>query len=281
MIIEGLEGVAPLTSIYKSLNQEYFGNVLPSIPVKWSGKLKTSIGIAMVRYKGSKKIKGSFEKYMSEIPVADVQIVDSSLTIKLSKTFDLELPDIKGVLLHEMVHILLYTKKKLGQHHGTPEFDGWIKKLRAESGYNVPLKESDFKKSPKLKAKDGMVMLIFLMSDTTPGVSVYSKNFFIKQWGDFMRRMARQVAHSSKVERLEIYKISHPIVSAMGARRTSNGLSWQQTDDITVKEIQRGQQFMYVDKGGGSITPKVAGITTDRLDVNKKYYFNTEGVVGV
>ena len=280
MIVEGIEGVAPLPSIYKDLNKEYFGGVLPSIPVKWSGKLKNAIGQASVSYRGFKKQRGnSLGMYMSEIPVADVTINSSSLTIKLSKAFDLQLPDIKSVLMHEMVHILLYTKKKIGGHHGTPEFDGWIKKLRNESGYNVPFKESDFKKSPKLKAKEGLVMLIFPMSGE-PGISVYSKNFFQKQWGDFMRRMARQVAHSSKVNRIEIYKISHPIVSAMGARRTSKGLSWQNTDEITVKEIQQGNQFMYIDKGGGSITPKVAGITTDRIDVNKKWYFDTEGVVG-
>ncbi len=269
MIIEGMEGVASLPSIYKSLNQEYFGNVLPSIPVKWSGKLKTSIGIAVVKYMGSKKWNG-FGQYMSEIPVADVSIVQSSMAIKLSKTFDLELPDIKAVMLHEMVHILLYTKKKLGMHHGTPEFDGWIKKLRKQSGYNVPFLESDYRKSPKLKAKEGMVMLIFLMAaDSNPGICVYSKNFFLKQWEDFMERMALQVSRSAKVNSLEIYKISHPIVSAMGARRTGKGLKWQDTDDTTVKEIQRGKQFMYVDKSGGEITPSVIGITNIDLDIDR------------
>jgi predicted SprT family Zn-dependent metalloprotease len=261
-IQEGIEGSANLKEIYKSLNNEYFGGSLPNIKVEWSGKLKRAVGQAHVSYIGKRIAKDSFNQYLKEIPVADVELNMNSLKIKLSKSVDMTLPDVKAVMLHEMVHILLYTKKKFGGHHGTPEFDGWIKKLSGLSGLAIPLKESSFKKSPKLQAKEGYILLIWENSGRI-GASSYSKNSVTKT-DEMVKKLGMHMKHTNKVKRIEMYRINHPIVSSMGSKRTFKGLSWQYIDEETAKEImKKGKIFFYADKVGGWIKPKIAGIPKD------------------
>ena len=143
---EGIEGSEDLKKLYKELNQQHFGGQLPNIPVKWSAKLKRAIGIAKCTYKGQKlqsAVYSKFSKYVDEIPIeTNIEINMNSLEIGISTINDLTLDDTKAILLHEMVHILLYTKRKIHEHHGSSEFDGWIKKLRADTGLNIPMKES-------------------------------------------------------------------------------------------------------------------------------------------
>lgn len=250
---EGVEGSENLKRLYKDLNNEFFGGSLPTIPVKWSGRLKRAVGQAACSYKRNSLSAGKshgFEKYMKEIPIANVEINMSTLGIKLSTGFDLQLPDVKAILLHEMVHIKLYTQKKLGGHHDTPEFDGWIRKLSAQSGLNVPHKESEFKSSPKLQAKQGWVLIIFQINGNK-GLSTYSNNFMTNQdkFMGFMEMLQRLIKHSSKVNRVELYQVTHPIVTSMSPKRSAKGLSWQNTDDETVLEIQRqGKKVTELDK---------------------------------
>lgn len=262
---EGVEGQVNLKKMYKELNAEFFSGSLPTIILKWNGRLKRAVGQASAAYKGQtvkSNVASTFAKYMTEIPISvDVELNMQSLKIAMSKSFDLSLPDVKAVMLHEMVHIALYLKKKINGHHDTPEFDGWIKKLREQSGLNVPLKESDFKASPKLQAKEGYVMIL-IQKDGKYGINSYSKNFLIKNWLLFAQTIGRIVAMSAKIQRVHAFKVTHPIVSSMSPKRTVKGISWQFTDEETANEIRKkGKEFYIADKTGGTINPKVLGIT--------------------
>lgn len=279
---EGDEGSANLKSIYKDLNTSYFSGGLPSIKLRWTGKLKKAVGQAYVSYirpAGSKRRrKSALDKFASEIPIQNsIEINMSSLEIRMSKTFDLSMNDIKAVMLHEMVHILLYTQKKLGGHHGTAEFDGWIKKLRDLSGLNVPLMESNFKKSPKLTAKEGIVAVVYGNQVGKVGVSGYSINKISKDWLSMAEILTNHISHSSKVRKIEMYKVSHPIVSAIGAKRTFKGLSWSWEDESIIKEIiAKGTIFFVADKQGGWLVPKKIGISISNLN-NTPLLFNPRG----
>ena len=180
---EGVEGQTNLKTMYKELNNEFFSGALPSIKLKWSGRLKRAVGQASVSYKGQqvdRSLTNRFAQFMDSIPISqDIELNMKTLGISMSTAFDLTLDDTKAVMLHEMVHIALFLKKKLGGHHGTPEFDGWIKKLSEQSGLKVPLREADFKASPKLQAKEGYVMVI-VQNDGKYGINSYSKNFLMK-----------------------------------------------------------------------------------------------------
>ena len=272
---EGVEGAQNLKTLYKELNNEFFGGSLPTIPVKWSGRLKRAIGQASCKYKRNSLNAGkatSFEKYMKEIPIANVEINMSSLFIKLSTAFDLNLPDVKAVMLHEMVHIKLYTQKKLGGHHDTPEFDGWIRKLSDLSGLKIPFKETEFKKSPKLQAKEGYLILLILMNGTF-GITSYSKNFLMSKWLLFSQRMTEIPSLSSKIQRLYGYKISHPIVGTMTGKRSIKGISWSTIDEETAEEIKKGKLFLSADKEGGTLIPRVLGVRDDEFDLSGELQF--------
>jgi len=265
-IKEGVEGSANLKTIYKDYNREYFGSSLPKIKLKWSGKLKRAIGRARVNYKSTGYlVKGSLgslmSKYSNEMQPQNVEINMDSLEIAISTMNDLSLDDIKAVMLHEMVHILLYSQRKITyEHHGTPEFDGWIKKLRTATGLNIPFKESSFKASPKLSTKEGFVVKIN-HPDETFGLLSYTKQFWQKSWLEWMDMMQRILKKTYKIQSLEMLKVNHPVVSTLTPRRSLHGLSWIQIDSDTANEITRkGTIFGKLNKMGGFIEPRVFGV---------------------
>ena len=278
--VEGVEGSANLKKLYKELNTEHFGGGLPTIKLKWSGRLKRAIGVAKCSYKGVKLDKGissKFAKYMDDIPISsNIEIDQKSLEIGISTQNDLTVDDVKAIMLHEMVHIYLYTKRKISPHHGTPEFDGWIKKLRSETGLNIPMKESSFKKSPKLQAKEGYIMIIKEMSGRF-GISGYTKNFIHKKWLLFAKTISRLVAMSGKTAQVDMYIVKHVVVNTVQMKRTHKGLSWNMTDEETVKEIERkGKHFFHADKGGAWLDHDILRLDAS-LKRGEKLQFSTKG----
>ena len=268
---EGEEGSTNLKNLYNELNKEYFSGGLPTIKLIWSGRLKRAVGQAVVSYIGIKKRKRNSRQnmYIDTIPVQDIELNMKSLKITMSKAFDMNLNDVKGVMLHEMVHIYLYAQKKVGGHHGTAEFDGWIKKLRDQSGLHVPLMESNFKKSPKVKAKEGYVLLVYGAGQDKFGVSSYSKNAIFKDWLKMAEVLTRMVGYSSKIIKLEMFKVSHPIVAMKGSKRSFKTLSWEWIDEVTAKEIKsKGKVFFVADKSGGWLEPKRVGIPISNINSN-------------
>ena len=264
-VAEGREGSYDLKALYKKLNTMYFGGSLPNIKVVWSGKMKRVVGKASVKYANpiSKRDMGSarFAMMLPEIPVAaNLELDTSSYKIGISTSFDMSVADIKAVMLHEMVHIKLYTEKKVVKHHDTPEFDGWINKLRDKSGLDIPFKESSYKKSPKIKGKDGFVIIIHETSGRK-GIATYTTSFMQSKWLLFAKTMTRIMNQGSKVSRIEYFRINSPIIVTYPARRSLSKISWNIVDDETVQEIQRnGKQWGYAERGGGRISPHTVGM---------------------
>lgn len=273
-IKEGIEGSINLKSIYKELNQKFFYGELPNITLKWNGKLKRAVGRAFVRYLGT-KTSYSFVKYLDEIPTSQVQIQMNTLKIDISTAFNMQLEDIKAVMLHEMVHILLYTKKKLGDHHDSSEFKNWIKKLREESGYNIPFKESNYKSSPKLQAKEGLALVLYLYDGY--GITTYSENFLIRNWLMFAKVVGRIIGKSSRIRMAEMYKVKHPIISSVTAIRNLKKISWHNIEVNVVDEIKKsGKYFFYANKSGGGINPRLIGINAN-IKPGKELRFDRHG----
>lgn len=269
-IAEGREGSYDLKALYKKLNKMYFGGSLPNIKVVWSGKMKTVVGKASVQYARaiSKKEMGSarFAMLLPEIPVVpNLELDNSTLRIGISTNYNMSVADIKAVMLHEMVHILLYTQKKVVKHHDTPEFDGWINKLRDKSGLEIPFKESHFKKSPKVKGKEGYVIIVHERSGRK-GIATYTKSFMESKWLLFAKTMTRILNTSSKVGLIEYFKIKSPIIALYPAKRSLRKISWQIVDDETIQDIKRkGKQWGYAEIGGGRISPHSVGMRDKEL----------------
>lgn len=262
-LFEGVEGQVNLKTIFNKCNKEYFDGMMPSCKVEWSGRIKRAIGRAHVKYRGVAQ-KNPMGKYLKELPQSNIQIDPSSLTIQMSKSFDMTKDDITAVMLHEMVHILLFSQRKISGHHGTNEFDGWIKKLRRMSGLNVPFLESDFKTSPKLKAKKGFVLIGFLAGGDY-GYCTYSENFLKKNWMMFAKTLGRYFSSSSKYIKAEMYIVAHPVVSGTTPRRNLKKLRFYDISDEAVKEIVKtGKLIFQTEYGkGGWIDANEAGFPQD------------------
>ena len=244
-LIDGVEGSQNLRIIYDESNKKYFGNALPKIKVGWDGRLKRAIGRASVKY-----VKGGFG--------VKPEIYPTSLKISMSKAFDLNYNDTVAVMLHEMTHIQLYINNNLGKHHGTSAFDGQIRRLRKESGINVPMKESSFKSSPNAPAIEGYLAIIHTGGGL--GLSVYSTPFIKKNWrglGDFLKRFIP----SGKVRKMELWKVKHQVIKNSTKKRSMRRISW---NSLTTEEADsiRKSGFQWAEFGPGKsyIDGKKAGL---------------------
>lgn len=274
MLIEGSEGTINLNALYKKLNRDYFAGALPNIKVAWNGRLTNAVGKAHVYYIGkmqSRSLTSLINRYSETIPVADVEIDMKSLRISVSKKYDLSANDVSAVMLHEMVHIKLYTEKKLGGHHDTPEFDGWIRRLSDQSGLDIPYKESKFKKSPKIKAKEGFIMLL-RQTDGKYGISTFSVQWMKKNWLDFAETMTRIMnGGQSKIQSMVYYKINHRVIADYPARRSLQRITWTMIDDELAEEIKKKGKFWGESfRGGGKFSPKVVGMSGYDIELDKK-----------
>ena len=221
-LFDGVEGSQPLQPIYKELNTKYFGNSLPNIKVMWDGRLKRAIGRARVKY----------TNLIGKKP----EINMTSLGITMSKSYDLSYQDTSTVMLHEMAHIQLFIGGILDRHHGTSAFDGLIKRLRKESGLNVPMKESSFKTSPKAAAKEGYLAIL----DTSGGVGVcvYSTPFIKKNWRELTNFLASFIP-SGKVRQVELWKVKHPIIKNSTGKRSLRKITWSIKTTEEVESIKK------------------------------------------
>ncbi len=267
MIYEGVEGSIKLKTVYNKFNREYFGKKLPPIQLQWSGKLKVAVGRAMVAYVPMAPLMGKKRRLLGagEMRPQDVKINMKSLKIQISTQNDLSKEDVDMVMLHEMVHILLYTQRKLDSHHGSSEFDGWIFKLRELTGYEIPLKESTFKRSPNLAAKQGLVA-VFHSPDGKMGLSLYSQNLIKKKWLVFFEMITNIVHRSAKLSKVEMYVATHTVISALSAKSALKSISWSYPDgdnDFTsaLEIMKTGKKFAEIKKSHSWITPHIAGAT--------------------
>lgn len=221
-IFDGVEGSENIRVMYDELNKQYFHNSLPKIKVAWDGRLKRAIGRASVKWIN---LMGGRQ-----------EINMSSLKITLSKSYDLNYQDTTAVMLHEMVHIELFVAGNLGKHHGTGAFDFEIKRLRKESSLNVPMKESNFKSSPKAVAMEGYIGLIH-----TPGgigLTVYSTPFIKKSWRDLTNFLTRFIP-SGKIRRMELWKIKHPVIKTSTKKRSFKRISWSIISNQELESIKK------------------------------------------
>lgn len=181
----------------------------------------------------------------------------------MSSKYDLSFKDIDAVMLHEMLHIKLFVEKKLGGHHDTPEFNGWINKLREQSGLDIPFKESSFKKSPKIKPKEGFIMLL-KQGDGKYGISTFSTQWMKKNWMDFAETMTRIMnGGQSKVQTMVYFKINHRAIVDYPAKRSLKRISWTMIDEELAEDIKRkGKYWGESFRGGGKFSPHLVGLVS-------------------
>ncbi|GAF68561.1 unnamed protein product, partial [marine sediment metagenome] len=182
----------------------------------------------------------------------------SSLAITLSKSYDLNYSDTQAVMLHEMLHIQLYVHGNLGKHHGTNQFDGQIRRLRKESGLNVPFKESNFKSSPKAVAMEGYIAILDTSGGT--GITVYSTPFIKKNWRG-LHNFLDSFIPSGKVRKMELWKVKHSIIKTSTKKRSLKRISWSVNPNDEIEAIKKsGFQWASYGAGKNYMDNKKAGL---------------------
>jgi hypothetical protein len=129
------------------------------------------------------------------------------------------------------------------------------------------MRESEFKKSSKIAAKEGYI--IFVWDNTQQiGASTYTKNFIQKSWFEFGSTLSRFTSRSSKIQKIEAYHAKHSIMASLKAKRSLSSMEWRYIDEDIFKEVQRtGKPFFYADKQGGILKPYVVISKAKKVDV--------------
>lgn len=138
--IDLCEGVDDLQRRYDHFNALLFDDRLPRIPLSWAVmKNQGGIALAKVTKDPSKRPPSPLEVRLGlKDKYADRMLVPGSLAIKLSSTYKRSQEATDGILIHEMIHILMYVTGHFGDAHGL----AFVRELRRCSeivGFPVPM----------------------------------------------------------------------------------------------------------------------------------------------
>ena len=157
-----------LNALFKELNQKYFNNKVPVVPVTW---------------KKLTKVYGQASATTLITPLGHVKEINL-VGIAISNQFRFTPEMLERILAHEMVHILLFsgdirTKYELNAQagHGTP-FKTEVMKLR-NLGLDVPLSEDIEELIPSNKERiPASVMLLTQRTEDKYSLSKLNKKYW-------------------------------------------------------------------------------------------------------
>lgn len=228
-LVEAVEGKANLQLIFNFLNNKYFNKSIPKIKVKWSKKLKASIGIA------------------NAVLNDDGTLKKSSLAITISSVFSMDLRALQEIMLHEMVHIKLYTMGEYGDHHNLPMFKSEIDRIRNQSTLKVPYLETTLKPSDIIKPKSGY-MMIFYLSGNRYGFVCYTKKVIDEKMEELTKKLNYNIKYNIELDKAELYLVSNSLVSVYTANRSIK-LSFYKMEEIEKDNIVKTGKLLNTFKG--------------------------------
>jgi len=162
-----------LIELYNNFNNKYFNNKLPTdLEIKWF-RSKNSAGVA----------KAKFIKKRHKLDITEIDGISISNFRPLSKN------KLNGLMLHEMIHIYLYTKNVVytsgrDKVHGY-EFLDKLKELQKQANFEIPLTEYSMEISDDIKSKTFDVLFYI---DNKIAFSVYSKDYLIKNKDNLIKK---------------------------------------------------------------------------------------------
>ena len=127
---------------YRYFNDLLFDGKLPEIPVIWAS-LKTVGGVAEAKGKldPSKPRPNPLAVRLGrEDSRSNWSVVPDSMRIRISSLYKRSALSIDKILIHEMIHVLMFTTGHIGEGHGRL-FKAEIRRCQRIVGYDIPLKD--------------------------------------------------------------------------------------------------------------------------------------------
>ncbi len=130
-----------LQALYQQLNTQFFDNRLPQIPITWA-PLKRVGG--RVRFKvqpipGQTQPTPFMVKLGRESRYKGHGLIPESLNMQISNLFQRGEDVIKGIMMHEMVHVWMAAVDHHYEESHGPNFLAMIKSLEGRCGFSIPL----------------------------------------------------------------------------------------------------------------------------------------------
>ncbi len=207
-----------LEDLYEVFNKDYFNNELENYPIE----------IKTIKTNMAKVVSFGIKDDPSSI---DVQKIVFSDFIDWTKN------DIKGIMVHEMIHIYLI-EKNMEYSHGLI-FKEKLRVLNKITPFEVPLTEDITYKKVSKNTKQKNVLAVFVNKPYSYGVTVFNyklKNSIIDKLNDFpsawLKKFKPTIVESNDIE-LQKYKVKtkvnvrshsvHPIDKEIAQRIIDQG----------------------------------------------------------
>ncbi|MFA5071222.1 MAG: SprT-like domain-containing protein [Candidatus Pacearchaeota archaeon] len=213
-----------LNVFFDEMNAKYFNNTVPKVPV---GIARSSKQLGIARASVWWKIRNvSIEKMTPK-------------EIEISKNYKFDLELLTRIMVHEMIHILLFSReiwKDTGDRggHGS-NFKAEIQRIKG-LGLNVPLSEELNTEALEHNLKKVSERLVFLRKrmDNTCSIVVLDKNYG-SQFPD-LRYFAKTFLFAEDWIELNIGYSTHPDLAPYPKVRTTKGLKMFK---ITLEEYEK------------------------------------------
>lgn len=226
-----------LKSLFDEFNRTLFQNSLPKITIKWVS-MKNKIGSFSFTIK---KERGLITPLKAKF-------------IKISKTFDLPLDRLKGIVAHEMIHYWVFlngleTLRAVDSPHGL-EFQNKKKQIQKLVKFKIldteNVEDLDLTVSAKKKTKELNIILL----KTTRGyfIQLYTPSVFSKAANNIIRIYSNLV-NSGKYSVVYIALMhtnlgqAYKIVRKIGRRYTSEKISDVMAEQL-IKDIKNLRKFV-------------------------------------
>jgi hypothetical protein len=231
IIAEQVEGKADLQALYNDLNKSLFANMLPKIPIKWT-TAKRVAGEVQVSY----ELDADAPRHKA-LPLMGK--VSNWKFLGISKKFNLDDENLKGIMAHEMLHVdllhqgIIKTSGRDGMHG--PEFTDRLKIIRARANFPIPATETNLAPSEKNVARPtGYVWL-----------KQAGKNFIVKASPKFIEKnLAKLIGHFAMFF-LGLNKTTDLVeigIANTGGLETTKGIRkvpWKGWSTMTDEQIQK------------------------------------------
>lgn len=243
IIQEQVEGQVNLRTLYFKLNKEYFGGALRSdFTFKWNNSTRIA-GVVKSQVQWTKKVSGRLAQfYPSE------GVVTKWKSLEISKKFNMSEDELKGIMVHEMIHVWLLDQGIIetsggNKMHGT-EFMNKLHQLQARTPFNIPETETNLKFSKQIKARPTGYLWVKFKTN---------KNWIVKAGVDWVEqhrlslsdRLLSIFNRVPGVESVELGVANTGEIQTVKGIRKANFKSWQAMSDDEIRDVLKNKSVLW------------------------------------
>jgi len=214
---------------YTEFNSKFFNNKLPEIPVKW-GKLSKVGGIAKCETLTKNNVK---------------TIIPNSMSIKISSVYERDEKNLDGILLHEMIHILMFVEGKFKENHGSL-FKNEAINIGNKAGIEIPLTDDTSNlllANEKLKT---VIVIVYISKDGKYCFSMVSPKSY-----NYDPNTIDIIDRMKKIKDFKTYEITSPIWTKTATRlsvprsiKSVSQMIWRYATEEQINDLETNGKIL-------------------------------------